>query len=135
MSQITWLTSEELARMHETEAIGQNYRYVRMEDVDIRCDRTGRLDRIHAYVSLRGSLLLDGTPVALGGIEGENIPFISMVQGDIQSHLRDIFAPGMDLPDFIRQNIENEKLRKQRTALLTRQAEMFDHPGMTTILE
>lgn len=132
---ITWLNETELARMHETEAIGQNYRYVRMEGVDLTCAVHGATPTIHAYVSLRGSLLIDGSPVTLGGIECQNACFPIMDQHAIQSRLRDSFAPGMDLHDFIRQNITDAQIRADRTASLARQAQVFDHPGITTLLD
>ena len=132
---ITWLSEKELARMHETEAIGQNYRYVKIEGVDIRCAQHGAIDSIRAYVSLRGSLLLDGSPVTLGGIDCQNACFPAMGQQAIQARLRDSFAPGMDLHDFIRQNITNAKIRAERTALLARHTQAFDHPGVTTLLD
>jgi hypothetical protein len=132
---ITWLTEAELARMHETEAIGQNYRYVRIDGVDLTCAVHGEIQTIHAYVSLRGSLLIDGSPVTLGGIDCRNACFPVMDQRTIQTRLRDYFAPGMDLHDFIRQNITDAKIRADRTAHLARQAQVFDHPGITTLLD
>lgn len=132
---ITWLNETELTRMHETEAIGQNYRYVRIEGVDLTCAEHGAINTIHAYVSLRGSLLMDGSPVTLGGIDCRNACFPVMDQITVQSRLRDSFAPGMDLHDFIRQNIMNAKIREERTLRLARQAQVYDHPRITTLLD
>ena len=132
---ITWLNEQELARMHETEAIGQNYRYVKIDGIDLHCAVHGAVQTIHAYVSLRGSLLLDGSPVTLGGIDCRNACYPVMGQQAIQSRLRDSLAPGMDLYDFIRQNITDANIRTDRTARLARQAQVFDHPGITTLLD
>lgn len=132
---ITWLDPQELKRMHETEAIGTNYSFAKLDGVDLHCARAGKLDSVHAYISRRGSLMLDGAPVALGGISGDGIPYQTLDQGAIQARLRDLLAPGMDLHDFIRQNIADAKTRDERTALLARHSQKFDHPGMTTLLE
>ncbi|MEX1036718.1 MAG: hypothetical protein WDZ54_12250 [Sneathiella sp.] len=132
---INWLTPDQLARMHETEAVGQNYRYVEIPGLDLHCTENGQLETVYAYVSLRGSLLLDGAPVALGGIDCDEAPFPILDQSEVQRRLRDIFAPGMDLHDFIRQNVTDAKLRAERTALLGRHAQVFDHPGMKTLLD
>ncbi|MCC3304686.1 hypothetical protein [Sneathiella sp. HT1-7] len=132
---ITWLNEQELTRMHETEAIGQNYRFVRMDGIDISCTQHGTIDTVHAYISLHGSLLLDGSPVILGGIGCEGAPFPILDQQALQSHLRDSLAPGMDLHDFIRQNITDANIRAKRTSLLAQHAQVFDHLGMTTLLE
>lgn len=132
---ITWLNEQELKRMHETEAIGMNYRYVKIDGIDLTCAAHGAIESINAYVSLRGSLLLDGAPVTLGGINCRNACFPVMDQLAVQSRLCDSFAPGMDLHDFIRQNITDAKIRTERTARLARQAQVFDHPGITTLLD
>ena len=132
---ITWLNPRELTQMHETEAIGENYRFVKMKNVDLICTYKGKVETIYAYASLPGSLLLDHAPVILDGIPCEGAPFIILDQMNIQSRLRDMLAPELDIHDFIRQNIENKNLRSERAALLARQSQTFDHPGMITLLE
>lgn len=132
---LNWLTADQLTRMHETEAVGQNYRYVEIPGLNLHCSENGNMQSVFAYVSLRGSLLLDGAPVALGGIDCVDAPFPILDQREIQRRLRDILAPGMDLYDFIRQNVSDARLRAERTALLDRHAQAFDHPGMKILLE
>lgn len=132
---ITWLTEAELTRMHETEAIGTNYSFAKLNGVHLTCEAQGRIETIHAYFSLRGSLLIDGSPVTLGGIDCRNACYPVMDQQEIQARLRDIVAPGMDLHDFIRQNITDAKMRAERTSLLARRSQKFDYPGLTTLLD
>lgn len=132
---ITWLTEAELVRMHETEAIGTNYSFAKLDGVNLACAVHGEIQTIHAYISLRGSLLIDGSPVTLGGIDCRNACYPVMDQRAIQARLRDTVAPGMDLHDFIRQNITDAKMRAERTSLLARRSQKFDHPGLTTLLD
>jgi hypothetical protein len=135
LAHITWLDPEQLERMHETEAIGHNYRFARLDSLALHCAHHGGMTSVYAYISLRGSLTLNGAPVTLGGIKCEDAPFPALDQTGVQSALRNSFAPGMDLHDFIRQNIENDDLRAERTACLGRTAQKFDFPGITTLLE
>ncbi|MAZ03832.1 MAG: hypothetical protein CMN56_11905 [Sneathiella sp.] len=132
---INWLTPDQLLRMHETEAVGQNYCYAELSGLELHCSHNGALDTAFAYVSLRGSLMLEGAPVTLGGIDCLDAPFPTLDQAEVQRRLRDIFAPGMDLHDFIRQNVADASLRAERTARLSRHAQVFDHPGMKTLLD
>ena len=132
---LTWLTADQLERMHETEAIGMNYRFAKFDRIQLHCAHRGKVEKVYAYISLRGNLTLDGRPVAIGGIKIEDAPFPVVDQSGIQSKLCDILAPGMDLHDFIRQNIEDADLRAERTAFLGRTAQAFTHPGITTILD
>lgn len=132
---ITWLTPVQLEKMHESEAIGTNYRYARLDGVSIDCAAHGPLDSIYAYISLHGSLVLKGTPITLAGIKSEANPFPAYDQLQIQSALRDGIAPGMDLHEFIRQTIDEAAIRAERTKYLRRNTQKFDHPAVTTILK
>lgn len=132
---ITWLKADQLERMHETEAIGMNYRFAKLGHIHLHCEHWGEMEKVYAYISLRGNLTLDDRPVGLGGIKCEDAPFPILDQTGIQSVLRDSYAHGMDLHDFIRQNIDNADLRAERTAYLGRTAQGFTHPGVTTLLE
>ncbi|TNE40662.1 MAG: hypothetical protein EP348_01815, partial [Alphaproteobacteria bacterium] len=62
---ITWLNEAELKRMHETEAIGVNYDYARLDNLRLLCERRGEIATAFAYISRRGCLLIDGKPVLL----------------------------------------------------------------------
>lgn len=131
---ITWLMESELLRMHETEALGKNYRFAELEEVSLSCSVTGLRQHLFAYISLRGSLLLEGAPVMLAGIPAGNPAYESLSQREMQSLARDWLAPGLNLHAFIRQNIENAGMRADRTAALAKSALHFTHPHIKTLL-
>ncbi|GLQ07702.1 hypothetical protein [Sneathiella chinensis] len=112
---ITWLTPDQLSRMHETEAVGKNYRYSRLERLSLTCDVTGRLEMAHAYISRFGALAPDGTPVALAELPGDRGDFSALTQRQIQEKIKTTLAPDTELGDFIRENILSAPIREQRT--------------------
>ncbi|MEH6544845.1 MAG: hypothetical protein V7701_00345 [Sneathiella sp.] len=130
---ITWLTEAELLRMHETEAIGMNYHFAHLEGTDLECQVTGSIDRLHAYISLRGSLLLNGSPVLLEGIPTENTQLLKLNQNTMQEEIQQRLAPEMSLHDFILQNIDDASTRMERTALISQNTEPFIHSGITVL--
>lgn len=131
---ITWLTTPELNRMHETEALGMNYCFAELTDISLDCERTGRRDRVHAYISLRGAFLLEGRPVPLAGIPAEGLGEKALDQREIQSIVNARIAHHMQLDDFILQNIEDDGIRRVRTKMLAKSALKFDPPGLKILL-
>ena len=132
---ITWLTEMQLDEMHASEAIGINYRYVRMDGIDLTCEREGRLSSIHGYISLHGSCLINNAPAIVAGIRCENAPFPILDQHGMQRYLLERMAPAMSLTDFIRQNMKDSSIRAARTASLAATARQFMHPAMKIILD
>ena len=120
---VTWLTPAQLERMHETEALGVNYGFARVSDIRLAFPDT-LLDQAYAYISLRGSLHVDGDHFSLDPSHGGHAGLQPVGQHQIQALVRDLLAPGMPLDGFIAENIRDEGLRRQRTKLLR----AFSHP-------
>lgn len=59
---VTWLTDAQLNRMHETEAVGVNYDFVKLTDIRLLNEYGGGFTQAHAYMSKRGCLNKDGEP-------------------------------------------------------------------------
>ncbi len=115
---VTWLTPDQLTRMHETEARGENYAYARFDGLALALDGGATLDAAYAYTSLHGALTRSGQPVALREIAAEGRVFDALDQPAIQAHARDQLAPADGLDDFILANIEDSSLRRARTMVL-----------------
>lgn len=130
---ITWLTDTELDRMHETEAVGMNYHFVHIDGTNIECDITGPISSLYAYVSLRGSLLLDGDPVILKGIPTDNTILKKLDQEAMQEEMRRRLAPDTHLNDFILENIHDAPTRLNRTAIISQNTQAFIHSGITVM--
>jgi hypothetical protein len=131
---ITWLTNSELEQMHATEAVGSNYRFIEFAGPSLVCSIAGALHRFHAYLSLRGSLLLDGSPIIVSGISCQNACFPLLDQAGIQTRLRDILAPNMDIYGFIRQNIEDDAIRSKRTKTMAGDVQLYTNSSIKTLL-
>jgi hypothetical protein len=67
---VTWLTVDQLGRMHETELGGENYFYGRLNGVSLTLEAgpVAELAAPNVYLSTRGCLARDGGPVGLAPI-------------------------------------------------------------------
>ena len=117
---VTWLTADQLSRMHETE--GANYRFGQLSGVRVEIGGARSLDRVSAYVSVHGCLAVAGAPSAVAGIAAGNRRFGEMSQLEVLAHARDRFAPGTPLDDFIRDAIGDAGVRRRLTAELKKDA-------------
>jgi hypothetical protein len=121
---ITWLSADQLSRMHQTE--GANYRFGQLSGVrvEIGGGRTlGRtLDSISAYVSVHGCLAVGGAPCGVARIAARNRKFEEMSQLEVLSLARDRLAPGTPLDDFILSAIGDAGYRRRLTAELKKDA-------------
>ena len=117
---ITWLTADQLSRMHETE--GANYRFGQLSGVRVEIGGARSLDRISAYVSVHGCLAVGGAPSGVAPIAARNRKFEEMNQLEVLSLARDRFAPGTPLDDFILGAINDAGYRRRLTAELKKDA-------------
>ena len=117
---VLWLDDAQLARMHETE---RNYTYDRLEAVRVEIEGgAGTLESAYAYTARVGCVNVEGAPVALAEIAAENRTLRAMSQAEMLAHVRDRLEPGTELDAFIRAHIEDETLRRTRTAALSADA-------------
>ena len=128
---VTWLTADQLARMHETE--GANYRFGQLSGVRVEIDGGRALDRISAYVSVHGGLAVAGAPLGVAGIAARNRKFEEMSQLEVLAHARDRFAPGTPLDDFILGAIGDGGYRRRLSAELKKDALSFALPGFEAL--
>ncbi|WP_025899839.1 hypothetical protein [Sneathiella glossodoripedis] len=134
---ITWLTEDHLTAMHETEALGINYRYSILRSLNLECSVAGPLKSAGAYISLHGGLCYDGAMLGLSEflpeIQKVNINWLD--QSALQLLLLEILQVNIPLEDFIVENISNSQVRKQRTQKLKQIAIAFDYPNEDIILD
>jgi hypothetical protein len=122
---VTWLTPAQLDRMHETEALGMNYGFARIGGIRLAFP-DALLDRAFAYISLRGSLHVEGDHFTLDPAHAGRAGLQPVAQKQIQALVRDLVAPGMPLDGFVAENIRDEATRRKRIRLLR----AFSHPIM-----
>lgn len=130
---ITWLDDDQLGVMHATEIAGENYVFARLDGVRIAVDGGMRLDSVHAYVSLHGSLAHQGAAVGLAAIRAENRPHAAFTQDEALALLAARAGHQGELDDFIHEGIAEPVVRDARTALLRRDALKFGWPMLTVV--
>jgi hypothetical protein len=114
---ILWLDDAQLNRMHETE---RNYTYDRLDDIRVDVpDAPETLSEAFAYTAIVGCVNVGGAPVALAEITAAGRTLTPMHQHEMLDHVRRRLAPEADLDSFVRAHIEDENLRRQRTAALS----------------
>lgn len=114
---VLWLDDAQLNRMHETE---RNYTYDRLDGIRVEIDDAGEtLERAYAYTAVVGCVNVDGAPVALAEISAEGRTLRAMSQPEMLDHVRGRLDPEADLSAFIRAHVEDEALRRERTAVLS----------------
>lgn len=131
---LTWLTPRQEDRMHETETLSENYGFYRVDDVEMTLDHgPAGLDHMYGYLSSRGAVAIDGDPVPLAEVPAEGRRWRALGQMDIQEYARQRFAPEASMEDFVRQNIDDHALRRQRTNTLHENALPFRRDAVERI--
>ena len=105
---VTWLTPAQCEAMHATEAIGVNYGFYRLTGVRLVHQHGGVAQQAHAYLSLHGTLHLDGEPARVA----------DWPQPVVLERARALLAPAMALDDFIAEIIADPAVREGRKAAL-----------------
>jgi len=129
----TWLSDAQLQRMHDTEALGLNYDFGRLDDVRVEIDGVGDRNAVFAYIGRRGALSFENQPIALADVTARGRAWPAMTQTQVQALARDRLSPVVDLHGFIGENITNVDMRHQRTTCLATDAVPFFHSGFTPL--
>lgn len=131
---VVWLTADQLTIMHETESLGQNYRFAMLENISLDLDGGQRLDSCAAYLSLRGALRKDGSPVRLAEFETSGSRFNALTQEDMQNFCRSVLTPDIPLRRFVMENIEDPAVRRDRIAQLRHYGGVPSCPSARTLI-
>jgi len=126
---VTWLTETQLERMHQTEALGQNYDYGRLDGVSLMLDGGERLGEVFTYISRRGFFAWEDRPIPLAAIaaEGRNAP--ALKQREALELARSRLAPKSSFSRFVVDTVNNESLRNERNQKLGENALSSAHPN------
>lgn len=126
---VNWLSQDQLPVMHETELGAGNYHYGRLDDIELTLeDGGGALQSVHAYISRRGHVMVDGDAVALAVVpaKGRKRPARTTAQMLELAHAR--LASGQTLDGFILRLIDDAPFRCQCVAALAADAGAFSAP-------
>ena len=127
---VTWLTRAQLERMHETEALGRNYGFMRLAEGETLTEGGDVVARPLAYVSLHGCLANDGAPVGLPEFAHDGASPPSATQIEALTLARDLLEPRAPLDRFISEGIADEALRRLRTNRLRALGLPFSTAGL-----
>jgi hypothetical protein len=116
------LTAAQLARVHRSEP---NYRFARLDGIDLRLEGGRRRESVHAYLSRHGCLRRDGTHVAVAAIPVERRCWPALDEPAMLAAVRDDLAPGEALAAFVRAHVADPDLAARRTAVLRATAAPF----------
>ncbi|UUX51972.1 hypothetical protein NUH88_09760 [Nisaea acidiphila] len=133
---VTWLTESQLARMHETENVGESYVYGTFEEEVIDLGDGRPVRRAGCYITRRGALALEGSPVALAEVEARNRRFVSLGQRAKLAAVHRYFGDRPDLEEWILSMLGEEN-RERRAALAVALGEnvaAFEDPRFTIVL-
>ncbi|MEO1192203.1 MAG: hypothetical protein AAFY02_10630 [Pseudomonadota bacterium] len=108
----TWLTSEQLALMHESERM--NYTYGRLPAAAFAAEVGPEPEELTLYAGNQGALLLDGQPVGLAALEAQGRPHPALTQRALQRQLH----PGPGLEETLLARMEDRALRAAFAASL-----------------
>jgi len=117
---VTFLSPEQLQRMHETEDLGLYYSY---EKIDHAFVFQGQVfPECYAYVALGGSLHIDGQAIALQAVNHQHCPLKLVHQQEAQKHAMQILGLEMPIERFIVENALDLPTRNTRFEALSRLA-------------
>lgn len=113
---VTWLTRQQLARMHQSERM--NYSYGHLPALAYLPEAGPRPETLSTYVGNRGALLLEGAPVGLEAVQAEGRPHLAMTQRLIQQRLIDLYLAGRPMMEVILERVSDANLRADFAARL-----------------
>lgn len=112
---VTWLDAGQLARMHETEAVGVNYDYVELRDLRLEHDveTPPETPVVGAYLSRHGELLHDGRPIRLAETAASGCPLPALTQPAVLRFAHKRVAAGLEFDVFMTKLVEDAAFRQQ----------------------
>lgn len=130
---ITWLDARQLVRMHETELSNANYRFDKLNAIDLEVELGPPLEAVYIYTSTHGTLCDSNGPIPVAEIDARGRSRLGLNQVAIQRYVRDLLAPKMELDTFIVGSIDDPDLRRRRSDQLKVNAQPFTPPSLTTV--
>ncbi|MEE2694512.1 MAG: hypothetical protein VX884_03415 [Pseudomonadota bacterium] len=134
---VTFLSLEQLQKMHQTEAIGDEYDFVRLRQVEMRqiTSEPTVQKTVYAYLSRKGVFDLHQQQFTLDShaVPVEGFAYRTQTEMLIQAH--HLLNPRQDLEEFILQNITNDKNRRQNNLLLGQFSRPFGGGNTTKITD
>ena len=130
---ITCLDSRELARMHETEFRRHTYLFGPLRNIRLEPDLLPAMDTVSTYVGGFGHIAPEGAPLALAAIRAEGRCFRSCSQTEALQAIQVMLGVPGPLDDFVLEAVDDEAVRRERTAQLRALAQPFSCADFTAV--
>jgi hypothetical protein len=115
---VQWLTPAELGRMDATEGIGINYDRHHLTGIELEIEGLGTVHTAETYLSRRGPLIDQDTPVALEAIPCAGRAWPALNQPGVLDLTRRRLAPEVKLESFIHAIVTDADYRAKQIKLL-----------------
>jgi hypothetical protein len=119
---VQWLTLAELERMDATEGIGINYDRHHLTGIELEIEGSSKVHAAETYLSHRGPLIDQDTPVALEAIPCTGRAWPALNQHGVLDLARRRLAPDVMLDSFIHAIVTDADYRLRLTELLAKAA-------------
>ncbi|MFP6870402.1 MAG: hypothetical protein VCE91_13865 [Nitrospinota bacterium] len=119
---VTFLDEAQLGAMNVSEAEGVNYDLVPLDARLLTLEAGRASGGVRAHRSRHEGMRIGGGCVALSEIAAEGRKFPEMTQAQVQECVRDLLDKKKPLDDFIRENIRDPDIRKDRNRRLKESA-------------
>ena len=130
---ITCLDDRQLARMHETEFRRHTYLFGPLRNIRLEPDLLPAMDTVSTYVGGFGHIAPEGAPLALAAIRAEGRRFRTCSQTEALRAIQAMLGAPGPLDDFILEAIDDEAVRRERTARLRALAQPFTYADFTAV--
>ena len=130
---ITWLDASQLVRMHETELSSANYRFGKLNTINLEVEIGPPLGGVYVYTSTHGTLCDTNGPIPVAEVDARGRHRLGLNQIAIQRYVRDLLTLKMELDTFIVGSIDNPGLRRRRSDQLKVKAKAFTPSSLTTV--
>jgi len=115
---MTYLNDEEIELMDQSESRGENYRLTDIPEATGIFEDGSRRDGLTTYLSLHGTIEIDGSPVAVDGTLADSRRFPVVTQAEMLGRVSEQVTPGTKPDQFIGTAIANRAQRRRWTAAL-----------------
>jgi hypothetical protein len=130
---LTFLTADQLKRMHETEGTGRVYDYGALEGVAITLENGHSMHQASIYIDRFGALVWNNNLISLAKVNASNRKYQSLLEHEMLDQLRAHFSPGAQLDQFILENIGNVQKRDERNSNLHKRTRRFSSAAFKVI--
>jgi hypothetical protein len=124
---ITWLTDEQLDRMHTSEQVGRAADYRVLRGVQIEDERGGVIDQAGVYLRRAGPLVHRGRPIRVAEVPTTGCTLPALTQRAAIRLAHRLVAAPESYPDFVARLVVDAAYRAAVNAVLARHRDLV--PG------